>query len=108
MQPETYTVHWREQAVGLVVLGRPDMWYVDGSFTSDGGEASKRFVALASTLEPKSVEAHPPSGTRVLLKNDDPAFAGIHALVLSLKDGVLFMRMVFMREAVELLVAKVK
>ncbi len=90
----------RGEIVGTLSDSQPDMWYLEGTFAPVDTPNARRFVAAASALDVRAVEADPTQGLRALLQ-DAPDQPGTTFVVMSLSDGRLFGRCVFKPEAVE-------
>ncbi len=107
MPEDKLIIHWRDSEIGTLVEWMPDMWYVEGRWVANGTPQSEAFELLAKTFALKQVMADPAKGTRIILSEPGGKFHA-HAFVISLTDGLLFIRRVFDEKAVEWLLKEVK
>lgn len=102
-------IYWRGSFVGTIADTESDMGYLEARWSSAATPAARDFEAVASTFDPKLVSRDPTKGTRVLLLGEEEAdSSGTHAVVISLADGHLLLRCVFVPEAVQWLIANVE
>ena len=101
-------VEWPAAQVGRLTYEPADMWYVEGDFEPADSAEATAFVDLASRLDALLVMDQPRRGTRAVLLSGDVDTPGCDALVLSLKDARLFVRLVCDRQAVAWLRRHVK
>ncbi len=100
-------ISWRGNEVGKLAEWMPDMWYVEGKWVANGTPQSEAFEVLAQTFDFKQVMSDPAKGTRIILREPEGKFHA-HAYVISLTNGLLFIRRVFDERAVERLLKEVK
>jgi hypothetical protein len=87
-----------------------DMWMWDGRFVPDQTAAAGEFVALARTLDAKTVLADLAKGTRIELRETTSQGANaIHCVALQLfDDDRLLLRHVFRQDLIDWVIANVK
>jgi len=104
---DSFDIIWRSKKVGRIENCMPDMWYLEGTWVPYSTAIAKEFEKLIATFDVKEVMNDPKKGTRVILKLDNSE-TETHALIHSLTDGLLFLRRVFEKEAINWLVRNVK
>lgn len=103
---DVFDVIWRGQKVGRFIVTDFDMWHWDGAWVADNISVAREFEALVVSFNFEGVLLDPRKGTRAILTHTKSANE-THALLLSLKEGVLSLRILSDRESAKWLLENV-
>jgi hypothetical protein len=87
---ESYKVIWDNREVGQLIDPRPDMWYLEGDWKSNGTRDAARFEKILLSLDTRQVMIDLSKGLEIILKtngSDD-----LDAIGISLNHDKLFVR----------------
>ncbi len=90
--PDIYNIFWKTHHVGRLESGRLDMWYLEGFWSPAQTPEAQAFEEIVSTLDTKTVMLNKALGTTVILVDIENQ-ASLNAVVISMTDGALFLRL---------------
>lgn len=85
---------WKDEAVGTVKNIMMDMWYLDADWDPSASGAGPAFTALASALNAGDFFKGISKGIAAVLQLDGSAACSQQALIISLENSTISMRLV--------------
>ena len=107
IETESYTINWRDKVIGHFIVLSSDMWYWEGRWEPNENTASSFFQELVTPFNATDILKDPVKGTRIVLTNEKAPYKHIQSLVISLSDGILFIRTCATQEAEQWLIKHV-
>lgn len=89
---KTYRVTWQGMEVGEVSQLQNDMWYYQGQFLSKNPEVYEELCRFLKQCTPEYIFEHPSEEFMVYLGSGAEEPSPIRFLVFSIKEDVIFMR----------------
>jgi hypothetical protein len=87
---ESYKVIWDNREVGQLIDPRPDMWYLEGDWKSNGTSDSARFEKILKSLDTRQVMIDLSKGPEIILRTKGSD--NLDAIGISLNNDKLFVR----------------